>query len=273
MIAEGIEKVAALVRAADDTPVTEAVSLPWHGKEEPYEFRSTPSEFGRALGDVVKPFHPELLKVTTLTGFLDAVAAGVGNVPSGDGSATGQGIPAPPPMPIVHVEDYLTVTLKAAQSDRWGTRDVFLTAKHPAYNAFVFDEYYSDPAKFIIGLQTSFLTTDELLYLIKLASNLKAGNSVQTEDDGFSQTLTLKAGEVQTAEVKIQPKIKLIPLRTFPEVNPVETEFLIRFKQTPQQTPAIALFNTEGDKWKGETMRSIKKYLVENLPAGVPVLA
>ena len=274
MIAEGIEKVAALARAADEAPLTEALSLPWQGKDETYEFRTQPSEHGRSLGDVVQPFHPATLGVTTLTGFLDAIAAGIGGIPADPAQGATAGLqPPPPPLPIVHVEDYLTVTLKAVQSDRWGSRDVFLSAKHPEYNAFKFDQYYQDPAKFIIGLQTSFLTTDELLVLIKIASNLKAGNTVQTEDDGFHQTVVLKAGEVQTTEKRIEPRIKLIPLRTFPEVNPVESEFLIRFQQTPQQTPSIALFNVEGDKWKGDTMRSIKKYLVDHLPAGVPVLA
>ena len=65
----------------------------------------------------------------------------------------------------------------------------------------------------------------------------------------------------------------MIPLRTFAECNPVESEFLIRFQQTRDQTPSIALFDLEGTKWQGELMRSIKKYLVENLPAEVPVLA
>lgn len=273
MIAEAIREVTSLARSADERELTEVLTLPWKGRDLAYEFRSKPTEYGRELGDVVRPFHPAELKVTTLTGFLDAIAAGIGCVSAAVAGLTAEGHAPGPPMPIVHVEDYLTVTLKAAESDRWGTRDLFLTAKHPEHNAFAFDEYYTDPSKFIIGLQTSFLATEELLYLIRLASNLKAGNSVQTEDDGFSQTITLKAGEVQTAEVKVKPKVRLIPIRTFPEVNPVESEFLIRFKQTPQQTPAIALFNTEGEKWKGDTMRSIKKYLAENLPSALPVLA
>jgi hypothetical protein len=102
---------------------------------------------------------------------------------------------------------------------------------------------------------------------------LKAGNTVQVDDDGFGQTVTLKAGEVNTVEKKIEPRIKLIPLRTFSECNPVESEFLIRFQQTRDQTPSIALFDLEGTKWQGDLMRSIKKYLVDNLPENVPVLA
>jgi hypothetical protein len=112
-----------------------------------------------------------------------------------------------------------------------------------------------------------------MLQLIKIASNLKAGNTVHMEDDGFSQTVTLKAGEVSTAEVKIPPRITLIPLRTFPEAPPAESQFLIRFKQTPDQTPGIALFNVDGTKWQGDTMRAIKIYLEKNLPKGTPILA
>ena len=119
----------------------------------------------------------------------------------------------------------------------------------------------------------AFLETEELLWLIRVASNLKAGNTVSVQDDGFSQTVTLKAGEVSTAEVKVKPRIKLIPIRTFAEAAPVQSEFLIRFKQTPDQTPSIALFNVDGTKWQGETMQSIKNYLAKNLPEGTPILA
>ena len=168
---------------------------------------------------------------------------------------------------------------KDTANDIYGARDTMLTAQCPAPDAFVFDQYYSDPAKFIIGLKVAFLQTDELLYLIRVASNLKAGNSVSAQDDGFSQTITLKAGEVSTAEVKIKPRIKLIPIRSFSELyfaeggRAVESDFLIRFKQTPDQTPSIALFNVDGTRWQGEIMRSIKDYLAKNLPEGLPILA
>jgi hypothetical protein len=257
MIQEAIREVVQLAKQNQDLALTQTVTSTFDGKPQTYEHKIDTGATGRDLGNPITPFRPAALKVTTLTGFLDAINAGC----AGDLTTR-----------VLHVEDYLTVSVKSAYSDIYGVRDTVLTAKHTPIDAFKFDEYYSDPAKFIIGLQVAFHVTEESLKLIKLASCLRAGSSVQTNDDGFSQTATIKTGEVTSADVSIPPRIKLIPIRTFPEAAPVVGEFLIRLKQTNEQTPAIALFNVDGTKWQGETMRSIKDYLGKNL-SGVPILA
>jgi hypothetical protein len=254
-----ILEIERLVKAQDDVSLTANSIQLVNGTKLDYRINSGPN--GRTLGDIIKPPANDQLKVSTLTGFIDAFNAGI--IPE---SVKADQL-------IVHVEDYLTVSLRAAACDLYGDRETLLVAKHTPIDAFKFDAFYSDPAKFIIGLQVAFLQTEELLWLIKVASNLKAGNTVAVEDDGFSQTVTLKAGEVSTAEVKVKPRIKLVPIRTFTEAPEVESEFLIRFQQTPQQTPSIALFNVDGTKWQGDTMRAIKTYLEKNLPKGTPILA
>lgn len=243
-----------LIKAQQDVELVKTVNL-INGQSFNYQIEA--HEDGRVLGEMLTPPRPQKLYVSTLTGFLDAIAANAVNVKE----------------TIIHVEDYLTVSVKSAICDVYGVRDILLTAKHQPINAFNFDTYYSDPARFIIGLQIAFLQTEELLALIRIASNLKAGKSIAVEDDGFSQTVTLKAGEVSTAEVKVPPRIKLVPIRTFAEAAPVVGEFLIRFQQSKEETPSIALFNVDGTKWQGETMQSIKTYLAKNLPEGTPILA
>lgn len=249
-----VQDLERLIKAQEDVTLVKEISL---DNGQKFVYRTKRDSSGCTLGELLTPPRPSTLMVSTLTGFVDAITA------KAVGEAAG----------IVHVEDYLTVSAKSAVCDVYGVRDTLLTAKHKPVDAFRFDEYYADPARFIIGLQVAFLQTEELLYLIKVASNLKAGNSVQAADDGFSQTITLKAGEVSTAEVKIQPRIKLVPLRTFSEAAPVTSEFLIRFKQTPEQTPAIALFNVDGTKWQGETMQAIKAYLAKSLPKSTTIIA
>ena len=262
-----ILEIERLVLAQGEVKLTEDVKF-INGDSFPYRIKAEAN--GRTLGEIIQPPRPTKLTVTTLTGFLDAIQAGV----AGD-----IGHISTKHCRLIHVENHLTVSVKDTANDIYGARDTMLTAQCPAPDAFVFDQYYIDPAKFIIGLKVAFLQTDELLYLIRVASNLKAGNSVSAQDDGFSQTITLKAGEVSTAEVKIKPRIKLIPIRSFLELyfaeggRAVESDFLIRFKQTPDQTPSIALFNVDGTRWQGEIMRSIKDYLAKNLPEGLPILA
>ena len=253
-----ILEVERLVKAQGEVELTKSITLAG-GLSYDYKIKATNQ--GRELGDMLTPPRPSTLFVSTLTGFLDAIKAGVAGAIGGSQTT------------IVHVEDYLKVSVKSQSCDIYGVRETLLTATHKPIDAFNFDTFYNDPARFIIALQVAFHQTEELLYLIKVASNLKAGNSVSVQDDGFSQTVTLKAGAVSTAEVKIKPRIKLIPIRTFPEAAPVESEFLIRFKQTPDQTPSIALFNVDGTKWQGETMQAIKSYLAKNLPASTPILA
>lgn len=265
MIAEGIEKVQQLVRAADDASLIDIVRLDWDGSARDYQFRRAAVGDGRQLGDVVQPFRPPKLDVSTLTGFLDAIAAGVcGDITSGK---------------IIHVEDYLNVSVKTTASDPYGVRSTLLKATHTPINAFEFDKYYEDPQKFIIACQVAFLQTEEMLYLLNICKALKAGNSVQTSDDGFSQTVTVKRGEVGAADVPIKPRIKLVPLRSFAELgesnpNPVQSEFLVRFRQGNAEQPSIALFAIDGAKWKSEIMRSIKHYLEKDERlAGVHILA
>lgn len=251
---KGILEIERLVKAQDGAALLYAVSFDEDGAEFFYKIDSGPN--GRTIGELRQPPRPARLSLTTLTGFLDAVA-----------------ILKPGAGHLVHVEDYLTVSLRPASADRYGVRDTLVEAKHIPIDAFDFDTFYDDPAEFIIALQVAFLQTEELLYLIRVASNLKAGNSVNTQDDGFSQTVILRTGEVSTAEVQIKPRIKLIPIRTFSEASPVESEFLIRFQQSHTQAPSIALYTVDGNKWKGETMLSIKKHLEKHLPKDLPVVA
>lgn len=253
MDAETVQTISALTLQADGE-LTREITLQ-NGKE--YTYRNNPTEHGRALGEMLTPPKVSLLGVTTLTGFVDALQMGIYD----------------PTAYLVHVEEYDTVSLKERAVDMWGARATHIKAEYEAIDAFRFDTYYSDLPKFIIALQTAFLQTEEMLYLIRIASNLKAGNTVQSQDDGFSQTITVKTGEVSTAEVKVAPRIKLIPLRSFAEAAPVESEFLIRFQQTPQQAPSIALFDVSGNKWKGEQMLAIKKWLAEQISPEFAIIA
>lgn len=286
MIAEGIDKIQSLVRLAEERPTSEKHTLTIDGDRHEYDFKLKVDEHGREIGEILTPPRPAKLTVSTLTGFVDAVHAGVGGTLSrlalGDGSDPAKGNDNWVPLPdaaksrIVHVEDYLTVSVKSALADKYGVRDTLLTAKHEPVTTFKFDDYYTDPAKFIIALQLTFLTTDDLLYIQKIASSMKAGDTVHVQDDGIGQTIDLRSGEVEVKEHKVKSRVKLIHQRTFPECNDVESEYLLRVKAIDaggQKVPGIALFDVDGGRWKGHQMRSIKKYLAEHLPTGVPILA
>jgi hypothetical protein len=252
VIKEAIDRVIELARGMETSPVlTQTVDHRGaDGQQRSFVYETKMSSTGaRLLGDAVKPFRPAKIQVTTLAGFLDAIKAGA----AGD-ITTGL---------MVHVEDYLTVSVVGVRTDEFGVRDTLITAKHPPIDAFNFDQYYSDPQKFIIGLQVAFLMTEPLMGLIGMVSKLKTGSTVETNDDGYSQTVTVKQGEIGTADVKIPPRIKLVPIRSFSEINAVQSEFLLRFNQGTAGQAQPALFNVDGTKWKDETMLSIKHYLAK----------
>jgi hypothetical protein len=256
-----------LTRATDTDPLLFAEATLSDGSVRLYE-TTVHSTGSRQLGKELTPPRPAKLVVSTLTGFVDAVKA----------SVAGEGLAGR----IVHVEDFLTVSVKSTKCDEYGIRDTLLTAKHVPLDAFVYGEFYTDPAKFIIALQTAFYNMEEnagkanpsnLMWLIAVVSHLRSGDQCEIEDDGKAQTVTIKQGEVGSADVTIPPRIKLTPRSTFDEAAPVEREFLLRFKQTPAGSPSVALFAVDGTKWQGECMRSIAHYLKGHLPTDAVILA
>lgn len=251
MIQEAIKEIQSLALRTVDKPLVEVLTNDYDGQPESYAHRVEVGEHGRKLGAAIEPFRPAKLDVSTLTGFIDAIKGGV------TGEATGK---------LIHVEDYLTVSVKRALCDCFGKRDTLLTARHVPIDAFKFGKYYDDPQEFAIAFQVAFVLNDpDGAYLLRLAANVTSVSSIGATDDGINQTIVVKQGEVKTAEVNLRPRLKLIPRTTFAEAAPVEREFLLRVKPGALGIPALALFAVDGTKWQGEAMQAIKAYLHKHL--------
>jgi hypothetical protein len=104
--------------------------------------------------------------------------------------------------------------------------------------------------------------------ILALAGNLKAGREVTTQDDGVSQTATVKAGVTLVDTAKVPNPVPLKPYRTFIEVNQPESSFVLRLKQgyRENELPSIALFEADGGAWRLEAIQSIAQYLRTALP-------
>ena len=260
MEAEVVSKIAALARQsilADN--LVALVELGRAGSKYAFPFRVVRDEDGVRLGDMIEPPTPATLRVTTLTGFVDALKAGIQLQDA----------------KVVHIEDPLNVSWKTLASDEYGNRDTVLKAVFEPTGQFEFDKYM-DSERFLIGLQTSFLFIDgdDSLYVQKLVSNLKAGETVHAQDDGINQSVTLKTGQVEAAEHNVKSRVSLCPIRTFSEVPAARSNFLLRLKPHPQnQLPLVALFSLEGTKWKSDTMLGMKTYLERHLGKETKILA
>ena len=124
---------------------------------------------------------------------------------------------------------------------------------------FDFNDYMSIE-NMIINLKSRFAPTEDRDYLVQLLGNITDQQSVQTKDDGITQSATVKSGIQLVGEQRIKPIVTLKPYRTFLEVEQPESEFLIRLKDG-----RAALFEADGGAWEREAVKNVADKLRELL--------
>ncbi|MEF2782789.1 MAG: hypothetical protein U0N20_06815 [Clostridium sp.] len=113
----------------------------------------------------------------------------------------------------------------------------------------------------IILLSTSFVPTENTLKFINSLSSLRVVEEVEFNDDGVGQTVTAKKGASMNAKFQVQPIVKLQPIRTYAEIEQVESKFLFRVNKDG----TVCLREADGGQWKYETQKRITAYLEEHL--------
>ncbi len=216
------------------------------------------------LGDVVRPVIPlapvatPTLELSSLTGLITAFTVGV------DGFSG---------KFAVHVESFDKVSLVSLEADQWGRRHVWARATSREVCPFKFGEYM-EPELFLIQAQAAFFPLEgNYTNMLKLCSNLKAGSTVELADDGFSQKVVVNSGGVTHGEVELPPRMGLRAYRTFREITPVESDFLLRFKAKKEALPEVALIPVDANRWKTDTCEQIFGYLKDRLPDGTTIIA
>lgn len=120
---------------------------------------------------------------------------------------------------------------------------------------------YKDPEDFNVMLQTRVLQSPNRDLVLKFVGSLKAEQSNQTADDGFSQRVTVKTGVASVGEATVVNPVYLAPRRTFPEVAQPESPYVLRFKEGPK----CALYQTDTYTWRNEAIANIGQWLREKL--------
>jgi len=219
------------------------------------------------LGDAIHPVLRKapvatpVLELSTLSGLVASFKSNV------DGFNEGKGAFA------VQVESFDSVALVSLAADEWGRRHVWARAKSTEINPFKFGDYL-DPEVFLITAQAGFMPIDgHYTNMLKLCSSLKAGSSVHVADDGYSQKVVIQEGGVTHGEVDLPPRVCLRPYRTFREVDPVESDFLLRFKAQKDALPLVALIPVDAGRWKTDTAHHVAAWLRRILPDGATVIA
>nr|DAK85045.1 MAG TPA: hypothetical protein [Caudoviricetes sp.] len=113
-----------------------------------------------------------------------------------------------------------------------------------------------DYERFVIAIRSQFIQTPNtanLLQLLKKVSNIE---SVETSDDGITQSVVAKQGAMLASDVKISPIIRLAPFRTFIEVEQPDSDFLFRISDRN----AFALYEADGGAWKIKAKKNIRAF-------------
>lgn len=163
---------------------------------------------------------------------------------------------------IIHVETYQYVNLTTALFGDFRQRETYLRASTTGYAEI--NGIWKPTEDFIIMLQSEFVKTDESKRLAQLTAGITEAASHEIKDDGISQHTTVKSGISMVSQVKIENPFTLKPYRTFPEIDQPDIDFVFRIKKS-DRGPQCALFESDGGRWKIETIQKIKTWFEKEL--------
>lgn len=157
---------------------------------------------------------------------------------------------------FLEVIDHLTVScfLSPKESDRY-ERPVLYTAVATCVPGFTNRWMNYDEA--MIKLRSMFIPNEGTKYLISLLANITDENSVSSEDNGVTQSVTVRKGIALQATQQINPIVKLKPYRTFQEIDQPESEFLVRLREGGE----IGFFEADGGMWQLNARETVKYHL------------
>jgi|SRR5579885_786874 len=209
---------------------------------------------------LIKPPRAAALEFYTLQGLVDYVRLDLQR------GATTEGR-------VIHVKSPDEVIYESEIDAAFRDRETFAVAQHDPRSVFAFGAKL-DPEMFNIHVQTHFAEygdrTDKAR-LQELVGKLGAESKSETEDDGISQSVTLKAGVTLQRRAQIANPFKLAPFRTFPEIEQPIGPFIFRVHQAGANGVTCCLYECDNNAWKIDAVHSIADWLKDKVD--VPVLA
>lgn len=181
---------------------------------------------------------------------------------------------------LCHITSPTSVALISRESDNYGRRRMWATAKYPETQGFKFGAWLN-PENFIISAQACFQRVKvekddgsfalDLDYVLKVASNITAEQASQNTDDGFAQRAVVRQGIALASETTLKPTVNLAPYRTFAEIDQVLSTFVFR-ASTDNGKVLLALFEGDGGRWKIGAYAALRAWLSQKLDK-VPVIS
>lgn len=132
------------------------------------------------------------------------------------------------------------------------------------FNDFPFGQKMSQE-EFIINVMTKFVQDEQTEELLRLVSSIRSDKLQVSDDDGFSQVASTRAGVTLVNEKKVKNIWKLRTYKTFPEIEQPIIPYVLRLHQRGDEMPQFALYDCDGGQWKVETAKDVRQYLVNRL--------
>lgn len=126
----------------------------------------------------------------------------------------------------------------------------------------------------LIELRESFVQTPDVEQLSEIISTVKIEDLAELVDNGMSREVSVKSrvtsGKKGDSTVV---NLTLIPIRTFYEVEPVPSQFTMRWKREGEKDVKIRLIEQLSHEWRYKQMQVIAEFLnSQDSLAGIPVL-
>lgn len=170
-----------------------------------------------------------------------------------------------------HIADERTVELVGRETDPWGRRICFIKAAPVPFEVFRFGQWMTQE-EFVIAFSSRFADSAGKDKVLAIASSLTNEATSLSEDNGFAQKVTIKAGLRNKESLTIEPKVKLAPFRTFPEIPQPESEFVFRAKANGEGVPYLMLVEADGGAWKVDAIETIQRHL-QGFGLNIPIIA
>jgi hypothetical protein len=184
---------------------------------------------------------------------------------------------------VAHVVNPTTVELLAKKADVHNRIRSYASAAYPEeIHHFPFGTWLPTE-NFIIAAQAGFqrvriekddgALAKDLDYVLGIAGKIASGAIRNEDDDGITQTVSVRRGVQLKGEAGLRGVVNLAPYRTFAEIDQVISAFVFRAKEHTDQSILLALFEADGGRWRLDAVAAVAAWLKKRLPTAVQIIA
>jgi hypothetical protein len=124
--------------------------------------------------------------------------------------------------------------------------------------------HWLSPEDLGVHLRTCFEESTERDTVVAFLGGIADKAEVHTQDDGVSQSTTIRSGLSMLKEGEVPSPVELAPYRTFHDVVQPDSPFILRLKKGPEG-PLAALFEADGGAWAHVAAEKVAEYLRANV--------